>query len=100
MYSARATLAHDNNMQTIPFSKLATFVNVELGPSPWLEISQERVNHFADATGDHQWIHVDVERAQQAGGTIAHGFLTLSLIPFLCGQIVCYTEIVRSINSG
>jgi acyl dehydratase len=87
-------------MQIIPFSKLSEFVNRDLGASPWLEITQERVNHFADATGDHQWIHVDVERAQPAGGTIAHGFLTLSLIPHLCGQIVRYTEIVRTLNSG
>jgi acyl dehydratase len=59
-------------------------VNVgdEFGPSEWLEIDQERINRFADATGDHQWIHVDPEQAAQGpfGTTIAHGFLTLSLL--------------------
>ncbi|WP_104106034.1 MaoC family dehydratase [Nocardioides sp. 616] len=57
----------------------------ELGTGDWLEIDQERVNQFAEATGDHQWIHVDVERSAQGpfGGTIAHGYLTLSLIPTL-----------------
>src|SRR5690349_25160152 len=58
-------------------------VGEHLGYSDWLEITQERVNTFAEATGDHQWIHVDVERAKDGpfGGTIAHGYLTLSLIP-------------------
>jgi acyl dehydratase len=64
-------------------------VGEELGSSDWLEITQDRVNAFADATGDHQWIHVDVERAAAGpfGGTIAHGYLTLSLLPFLSTQI-------------
>ena len=56
-----------------------------IGVSDWFEVSQERINQFADATGDHQFIHIDPERAKQTpfGGTIAHGFLTLSLIPVL-----------------
>ncbi|HKI41836.1 MAG TPA: MaoC family dehydratase [Mycobacterium sp.] len=61
-------------------------VGQELGVSQWLAVDQERINAFADATGDHQWIHVDVERARTEspyGATIAHGFLTLSLIPAL-----------------
>lgn len=60
-------------------------IGQELGVSDWLEITQERVNAFADATGDHQYIHIDPERASQTffGGTIAHGYLTLSLIPHL-----------------
>ena len=60
-------------------------VGTRLGESEWLEITQEQVNQFADATGDHQWIHVDPERAAKTpfGGTIAHGFLTLSLLPLL-----------------
>ena len=63
--------------------QLAAAVGEELGTTDWLEITQERVNAFADATDDHQWIHVDVERAKDGpfGGTIAHGYLTLSLIP-------------------
>ena len=57
----------------------------EIGTGEWLEVDQDRVNAFADATGDHQWIHVDEERAKEGpfGGTIAHGYLTLSLIPYL-----------------
>ena len=61
-------------------------VGSELGVSDWLEIDQKRVNNFADVTGDHQWIHIDVERAKAEspyGAPIAHGFLTLSLIPAL-----------------
>ena len=65
------------------FDELTDAVGEELGSTDWLEITQERVDAFADATGDHQWIHVDVEKAKDGpfGGTIAHGYLTLSLIP-------------------
>jgi len=65
--------------------ELADAVGQELGTSDWLEVDQARVDAFAEATGDHQWIHVDTERAAAGpfGGTIAHGYLTLSLIPFL-----------------
>ena len=68
---------------------LAGLTGEELGTSDWLEIDQDRVDRFADATGDHQWIHVDVERAAAGpfGGTIAHGYLTLSLIPMLGAQV-------------
>ncbi len=64
---------------------LKKLIGQEIGISDWLEITQERVNQFADATGDHQYIHVDPERAKQTffGGTVAHGYLTLSLIPYL-----------------
>jgi acyl dehydratase len=67
--------------------ELKTLIGQEIGVSDWLEITQERVNQFADATGDHQYIHVDPERAAKTffGGTIAHGYLTLSLIPALSG---------------
>ena len=65
------------------FEQLEEAVGEVLGPSGWLEMTQQRVDAFADATDDHQWIHVDVERATAGpfGGTIAHGYLTLSLIP-------------------
>ena len=64
-------------------------VGEHIGYSDWLEITQERVNQFAEATGDHQWIHVDVERAASGpfGGTIAHGYLTLALIPVLASEL-------------
>ena len=69
--------------------EVAAAVGEELGTSEWVEIDQERVDRFADATGDHQWIHVDVERAASGpfGGTIAHGYLTLSLVPWLGSQV-------------
>ena len=65
------------------YEELAEAVGEDLGTTDWLEVTQERVDAFADATGDHQWIHVDVERAAEGpfGGTVAHGYLTLSLIP-------------------
>jgi acyl dehydratase len=64
-------------------TELAACVGQEVAVSDWITITQERVNQFAQATGDHQWIHVDVERAREGpfGGPIAHGFLTLSLLP-------------------
>ena len=74
-----------------------------LGPGEWLSIPQERVNGFADATLDHQWIHVDVERARAEspfGGPIAHGYLTLSLLPHLLGQLVDVTGVKATINYG
>jgi acyl dehydratase len=73
-----------------------------LGTSDWLEIDQDRVNRFADATGDHQWIHVDVERAAAGpfGGTIAHGYLTLSLLPFLGAQVFALETPGAKLNYG
>lgn len=74
----------------------------ELGTSDWLAVDQERVNAFAEATGDHQWIHVDVERAKDGpfGGTIAHGYLTLSLIPQLSTQIFSLETPGARLNYG
>jgi acyl dehydratase len=69
--------------EMVPVEKLKTMIGQDNGTSEWILIDQERVNLFADATSDHQWIHVDVEQAKKGpfGGTIAHGFLTLSLTP-------------------
>jgi len=74
----------------------------QLGTSDWHEITQDQVDRFADATGDHQWIHVDVERAKAGpfGGTIAHGFLTLSLLPTLGQQTYRVEGITMGINYG
>jgi len=79
-----------------------TAIGDELEPGPWLEVTQERVDAFADATGDHQWIHVDVERATAGpfGGTIAHGYLTLSLLPMLGADVVAYDGCSAVINYG
>src|SRR3954451_21690630 len=70
------------------FDEIEAAAGEEIGTTDWVEIDQERVNAFADATGDHQWIHVDVEKAKEGpfGGTIAHGYLTLSLVPWLGSQ--------------
>src|SRR6201992_2942442 len=75
----------------------------ELGESAWHEITQEQINAFADATGDHQWIHIDTERAAKempGGKTIAHGYLTLSLIPWLTGGMLRIDGVTRGINYG
>jgi len=71
------------------FDELAEASGEDLGTSDWVEITQGRVDQFAEATGDHQWIHVDVAKSAEGpfGGTIAHGYLTLSLIPWLGAQI-------------
>ncbi|UZJ25655.1 MaoC family dehydratase [Rhodococcus antarcticus] len=74
-----------------------------LGTSDWVEVTQERINTFAEATGDHQWIHVDVERAKAEspfGGPIAHGFLTLSLLPMLSWQIWTVEGTKMGVNYG
>ena len=85
----------------VTFAELPSMVGKETGVSDWVEITQERVNKFADATGDHQWIHVDVERAtREMGGPIAHGYLTLSLIPFLSAGMLPISGVTRGINYG
>jgi acyl dehydratase len=88
-------------MQPVEFKDLTGLVGQEVGVSDWVEISQERVNLFADATGDHQWIHVDVERAKrELGGTIVHGYLTLSLIPWLSAGMLDVKGVTHAINYG
>ncbi|GAB3492105.1 MaoC family dehydratase [Amycolatopsis cihanbeyliensis] len=87
------------------FSGLDSFaaaVGERLGHSEWHTITQEQVNQFAEATGDHQWIHLDTERAASGpfGGTIAHGYLTLSLIPMLGKEIYQVDNLTMGINYG
>ncbi len=74
----------------------------QLGPTEWLAIDQERVNGFADVTGDHQWIHVDVARAKEGpfGGTIAHGYLTLSLVNHFLPQLIEVRGFAHAVNVG
>src|SRR3954449_4049373 len=74
----------------------------ELGSSDWLTIEQDRVDRFAEATGDHQWIHVDAERAASGpfGGTIAHGYLTLSLVPLLGSEVFSLETPGAKLNYG
>lgn len=90
-------------MKVVQFDEIKDMVGQETGVSDWYEITQDKVNLFADATGDHQWIHIDVERAKKempTGGTIAHGYMTLSLIPMLSSQILRIEGVTRGINYG
>jgi len=84
------------------FDEVAAASGEELGTSDWLLIDQDRVNQFADATGDHQWIHVDEEQATRGpfGGTIAHGYLTLSLVPWLGSQVFSLETPGAKLNYG
>jgi len=88
---------------TTTLAELPSFKGKELGTSEWFEITQERVNTFADATDDHQWIHVDVERANAESpfrGPIGHGFLTLSLFVPMWSQILKVTDVRMGVNYG
>jgi acyl dehydratase len=82
--------------------QVAAAVGEHLGYSDWVTVTQEQVNQFADATGDHQWIHVDVERAKRGpfGGPIAHGYLTLSLIPVLMSGVYRVEGLAMGVNYG
>ena len=94
---------HGGDMTTIAHPKdLLTMIGQDLGSSPWLDVTQERINIFADATDDHQWIHVDVERAKTGpfGGPIAHGYLTLSLLIPLWSEILVIEDLDLAVNYG
>ena len=83
--------------------ELKSLIGQEVAVTDWFIVSQERVNQFAEATGDHQWIHLDVERARKEtpyGGTIAHGFLTLSLLPMIMQSAVSMSPSKMSLNYG
>jgi acyl dehydratase len=91
----------DQLMRRVNFSELESLVGTEVGVSPWHQITQTQINKFAEATGDHQWIHVDVDRAtKELGAPIAHGYLTLSLLPMLAAQIMRVENVQRGINFG
>jgi acyl dehydratase len=89
-------------MTTLEFSTLADHVGEHLGFSDYHQVTQEQVNTFAEATGDHQWIHIDVERAKAGpfGGPIAHGYLTLSLAPVLLAQVLRVDGVAMGVNYG
>ena len=85
------------------YEEFAAHLGQELGTSDWLEVDQDRVNMFADATLDHQWIHVDIERAKAESpykGTIVHGYLTLSLLPYFWEQIIKVNNLKMLVNYG
>jgi len=88
---------------TTTLAELPALKGTELGTSDWFEVTQERVNTFADATDDHQWIHVDVERATAEspfGGPIGHGYLTLSLLIPMWSQVLTVTDMSMAVNYG
>jgi acyl dehydratase len=89
--------------KTVSLAELKDLVGREIAISDWVAIDQERVNLFADATGDHQWIHVDIERSRAEspyGSTVAHGFLTLSLLPMLMEQSIAISDVSMGVNYG
>ena len=86
--------------RTLHFDELPGLVGAEIGTSGWVTIHQTMVDDFARLTRDHQWIHVDTARAEREGGTVAHGFLILSMIGGLTGEIADYPEMTRGINYG
>src|SRR2546429_2468889 len=84
-------------------NELLQHIGTEIGPSEWVTVDQGMIDKFAAATGDHQWIHVDVERARRempGGKTIAHGYLTLSLVPRMAATLLEVTRRSRGINYG
>jgi acyl dehydratase len=90
-------------MPLVPVAELKDYIGKELGSSDWLTIDQERINQFAECTGDHQFIHVDPVKAKQTpfGSTIAHGFLTLSLVPMLMEKIMIMPQGLKmAVNYG
>jgi acyl dehydratase len=84
------------------FEELEAAAGEEIGTTDWVQITQERVDQFAEATGDDQWIHVDVEKAKSGpfGGTIAHGYLTLSLVPWLGSHVFALETPGAKLNYG
>ena len=89
-------------MRELKFDELKSLVGSEIGTSQWWDVSQARINQFAEATGDFQWIHVDQERAKQSkfGSTIAHGYLTLSMLAGMRFQTFDVTGVAMTVNYG
>ena len=84
------------------YEEFAALKGKEIGTSEWLEVNQERISQFADATLDHQWIHVETERAKEGpfGQTMVHGYLTLSLLPHMWGEIITVNNLKMMVNYG
>lgn len=90
-------------MKVARLADLTDYIGKEIGPSEWLEVTQEMINSFATATHDHQWIHTDVERAKKQspfGTPIAHGFLSLSLISYFVGELIQVESAKMGVNYG
>jgi len=88
--------------RALAYESLPQCVGQRLGPTTWTPVTQVQVNGFADLTHDHQWIHVDEQRAKEGpyGTTIAHGYLTLSLVPYFLGRLLEVTDISMAVNYG
>src|SRR5205085_12449771 len=85
----------------VDVKELPGMIGQEIGVSDWIKVDQDRIDKFAELCGDHQWIHVDVERAKrEIGGTIAHGFLTLSLMSTMSAQIMRVKDVKRGVNTA
>ena len=91
-----------SSSRTLAYDELPSCLGMQFGPTAWTPVRQPDVDRFADLTHDHQWIHVDEERAKQGpyGATIAHGYLTLSLVPFFLGQLFEVSGISMAVNYG
>ena len=92
-----------NKLVSNSYDEFASHLGKELGTSEWLKVDQDRINQFADATLDHQWIHVDVQRAKEESpykSTIAHGYLTLSLLPHMWQEIIEVHNLKMMVNYG
>jgi len=88
-------------MKTVHFDELKSLPGTDLGASSWIELTQEMIDEFAEVTRDRQWIHIDRERAaREIGGTIAHGFLTVSLMPVMAYELMTIEGVSRAINYG
>jgi acyl dehydratase len=100
--TAADTTAADTRVHFVTLASMQDLVGQHLATSPWVLVDQQGIDGFAEATGDHQWIHVDVERAKAGpyGTPIAHGFLTLSLLPELAATAMCIDDVTMSINYG
>lgn len=102
MTEPTTTPTNDTRVHFPQLAAMQALVGQHLATSPWVLVDQQRINLFAEATGDHQWIHVDVERAKAGpyGAPIAHGFLTLSLLPELTATAMAIDDVKMSINYG
>jgi acyl dehydratase len=89
-------------VKVIPYAELEENIGFESDWTEWFEVKQEKINEFAEATGDRQWIHIDIERAKKGpfGGTIAHGYYTVSLLPVLSGQCIAVSGVTMGVNYG
>lgn len=103
LHAARQRVRHDDCMTSLTFDNLRDFVGRTVGTSTWVDVPQSRIDAFADCTLDRQWVHIDVERARREspfGAPVAHGFLTLSLLPVTTYELFASLGAKKSVNYG